>query len=76
MEHKVGDDIAEAAERQMIDVIGPPIFCMASLPSSKHFILRKHRRRKALSVLCLSQVRVAVSLVIVLISPLSGGLVV
>jgi len=41
VEHKVGDNIAEAAERQMTEVIGTPIFLHGFPAKLKTFYMKK-----------------------------------
>jgi asparaginyl-tRNA synthetase len=47
VEHAIGDDIAEAAERQMTDIIGTPVFLYGFPASLKAFYMKKMKESEA-----------------------------
>jgi asparaginyl-tRNA synthetase len=47
VDHVVGDEIAEAAERQMTDIIGTPVFLYGFPASLKAFYMKKMKRSES-----------------------------
>jgi len=47
VEHQIGDDIAESAERQMTDIIGMPMFLYGFPAELKSFYMKKVERAGA-----------------------------